>query len=104
MNANKTIKETEKQIETYLREEAKRKGAIAMKVQTDYLAGMPDRLLILPSGGVVWVEVKAPKGRLREIQRVTHQKLRSLQQKVHIVRSVEECKTLLEKYIPNVKH
>lgn len=49
------------------------------------VAGLPDRLVVLPGGRVHFVEVKADGGRLSRIQEVRIAELRSLGAEVHVV-------------------
>lgn len=52
----------ETSIEGYLRERVKDVGGLCVKLNPASLVGIPDRLVILPGGWVVFVEVKKPKG------------------------------------------
>jgi len=47
--------------------------------------GVPDRIVVLPAGKVVFVEVKAAKGRLSPMQTLMHNKLRALGARVEVV-------------------
>ncbi len=51
---------SEKAIEAYLRDRVKAWGGIAYKFVSPGNAGVPDRLVLLPGGHVVFVELKAP--------------------------------------------
>ena len=56
---------------------------------------MPDRLVLLPGGRVVWVELKRGKlGRLSPMQAYRHGQLRRLGQEVVVVRSAEDIDAL----------
>ena len=78
--------ELEREVEGYLVKESVKRGWLAVKFLPDQKKGMPDRLLILPRGRVVWVEVKRPKGgRLSPMQKYQHAKLRSLGHEVYVV-------------------
>jgi hypothetical protein len=50
----------ETDIEKYLRKEAVKRGALAMKFTSPGLRGVPDRLVCFPGGIQVFVELKAP--------------------------------------------
>lgn len=52
----------EKSIENRLVKAAKRMKGIAPKLVSPGIAGMPDRLVILPGGRVYFVETKRPRG------------------------------------------
>jgi hypothetical protein len=58
-------------------------------------AGTPDLLLVRPTGGCVWVEVKAVDGELREAQREMHIALEARGQTVVVARSVEDVVEVL---------
>lgn len=47
--------------------------------------GAPDRVVLLPGGGLTWVELKAPGGRLSRLQVLEHERLRRLGQRVDVV-------------------
>lgn len=52
----------EKEIETKLRELVKKRGGLCLKWVCPGWAGVPDRIILLPRGRVVFVETKRPKG------------------------------------------
>lgn len=70
--------EFEKDIEGYLKRRVETDvGGLCLKVVTDVGKGMPDRLVLLPPDGrVVWVEMKRKGGRLSEMQKYQHARLR----------------------------
>lgn len=70
--------EFEKDIESYLKRRVETDvGGLCLKVVTDVGKGMPDRLVLLPPDGrVVWVEMKRKGGRLSEMQKYQHARLR----------------------------
>jgi hypothetical protein len=49
-------------VETYLREQVKKIGGRCVKLVPASVVGVPDRLVLLPGGRVIFVEVKRPKG------------------------------------------
>lgn len=75
----------ESAVENKLRDAAKKRGGIALKFTSPGLAGVPDRLIILPDGKYAFVEVKRPGGKTRPIQKIRHQQLRNLGCKVYIL-------------------
>lgn len=52
----------EREIEAKLREMVKRQGGLCLKWVCPGWAGVPDRILLLPGGRIVFVELKRPKG------------------------------------------
>ena len=66
-------------------------GCAAIKVGLD---GWPDRLVPLGSaypGAVIWIEFKAPDGRIRPNQKIRHKQLAAIGQTVAICRSPMEA-------------
>ena len=58
---------------------------------------MPDRIIPIPDGKVIWVEMKKPSGgRLSEVQKLRHKELRKLGQDVRVVWSKEEADQLVD--------
>ncbi|MEN6350982.1 MAG: VRR-NUC domain-containing protein [Syntrophomonas sp.] len=58
----------ESQIEKVLICLVKQRGGLALKFISPGMAGVPDRLILLPGGKIAFVEVKAPGKRLRLLQ------------------------------------
>lgn len=50
----------EKQLEAKLRREVERLGGLALKYTSQYHAGMPDRIVLMPRGKTYFVELKSP--------------------------------------------
>lgn len=61
---------SEKAIERYLVEQAKQNGLLCLKYSNPNIVGYPDRLLVLPGGGVVWVELKSKGRKPTKIQQI----------------------------------
>lgn len=58
---------------------------------------MPDRIVILPHGTVVWCELKRPSGdKLSGAQMVRHEELRRLWQRVEVLWSREDVDRFIE--------
>lgn len=56
------------------------------------LAGAPDLLVLLREGQGIWIEVKAPKGRLSPAQHAFADKCHSLDWPVIVARSVDDVR------------
>ena len=78
------MKITEKSIEIYLRDRIKKVGGIAFKFISPGNDGVPDRLICLPDGKVIFVELKAPGKTTRPLQGLQISRLRNLNFKVFI--------------------
>ena len=90
------MKITEKIIEIYLRDRIKKVGGIAFKFISPGNDGVPDRLICLPDGKAIFVELKAPGKTTRPLQDLQITRLRNLNFKVFIIDSKEKADELLE--------
>ena len=92
----KNVRENE--VEAYLRRQVEKLGGLCLKIPADYMRGIPDRIVLLPHGVLVWVETKRPSGgRVSGSQLVVHEMLRRLGQQVVIVWSKEDADELLHR-------
>lgn len=85
----------ESAVENKLRNATKQHGGIALKFTSPGLAGVPDRLIILPDGKYAFVEVKRPGGKTRPIQEIRHQQLRNLGCMVRVIDHPNQIQELL---------
>lgn len=60
------------------------------------VAGVPDRIIFLPTGRIYLVELKAPDGRLRPDQRIMHKRLAERGVPVAVLSSKEEVDAWLD--------
>jgi hypothetical protein len=65
-------------------------GGWAVKLSALHVSGLPDRLVLLPGGRVVFVELKAPGRRPRKIQLKVHDRLRGLGFEVLIINNEKD--------------
>lgn len=77
----------ESSIEKHLRVEVKKAGGTAYKFMSPGRKAVPDRLVLLPGGRVVFVECKAPGELPRADQVREHNRLRGLGFKVVVLDS-----------------
>ena len=75
----------ERLLEQKLVKAVKAAGGIAPKFISPGLAGMPDRLVLLPEGKMAFVEVKRPGMKPRPLQIKRHRMLRQLGFKVYVL-------------------
>lgn len=94
----------EKTIEEYLRDQVKAIGGKAYKFVSPRNAGVPDRLVCLPGGKVIFVELKAPGKKPTALQTKKHKELRKMDQQVFVVDNkigvdvlIKHCKELIAK-------
>lgn len=83
----------EKHIESYLMKCSREIGGECWK-WTGTL-GVPDRIILLPGGRVIFVEVKQRSGRLSKMQIHIHEKMRKLGMDVRVVWSKEDVDELI---------
>lgn len=89
----------EKGVESRLRDEVKKIGGKAYKLSAAVDAGMPDRLVCLPGGRVVFVETKRPKGgRLSTMQKYQHRILRQMGFDVRVINTTELVGEFIEEF------
>lgn len=91
-----SVKELESSVEQYLRRKVEAAGGRCVKFDPGNYRGWPDRIVLLPGGVIAWVETKRPSGgRVAPAQRIAHEELLRLGQRVVIVWSKEEVDELL---------
>ena len=91
----------EREIEGYLRRRVEQAGGRCVKFIPDVDNGMPDRVVMLPGGVLLWVETKKPKGgKVSSLQREQHRRLRALGQRVEVVWTKEDADALLSELTP----
>jgi G:T-mismatch repair DNA endonuclease (very short patch repair protein) len=89
----------EKQIETRLRKEVNQIGGLALKFTSPGTAGVPDRIVLLPKGRVVFVELKAPGGKLRPLQLKRKKQLENLGFKVYVIDSYKKVDEFIREVV-----
>lgn len=74
----------------------KKIDGMALKFTSPGMAGMPDRLVLLPKGKAFFVELKAPGQDLRPIQIKRKEQLELLGFKVYVIDSYEKIDLFLQ--------
>lgn len=87
---------TEKDIENRLVHEVEKAEGQALKLTVPGKAGMPDRLILMPGGQVMFVEVKAPGEKPRPLQEKRLKDLQNLGFKTAVVDSPETVARISE--------
>lgn len=91
------MNQLEKEIEAKLRRMVEAHGGLCLKWVCPGRAGVPDRLILLPFGTILFAELKRPKGGTEtKLQRWWGEKLRSLGFPAMVIRSEEEIRALEE--------
>ena len=86
----------EKDIEKYMACRIERLGGVAFKFTSPGNDGVPDRLVILPGGRILFVELKTKGGRLKPIQVWQQERIRRRGVEVRTVWSKAQVDELLE--------
>ena len=80
----------EKIIENRLKKEVERIGGKAWKLTSPGVVGVPDRLIILPKGRIIFVELKAPGRMVTPIQKHRLKELSDLGCEVLCIDSIKK--------------
>ena len=75
----------EKQIEKKLRIEVGKRNGIAVKLQSQYYTGLPDRMILMPGGRIRFAEIKTAGKKPTPRQKIVHQELRGLGFRVDVI-------------------
>lgn len=86
----------EKDIERWLGNQLKKLGCIYMKFVSPGNDGVPDRIVILPGGGVIFIELKSTQGKLMANQRVQISRLRKQGALVFVVTGKTDAKLFVD--------
>jgi hypothetical protein len=79
----------ESKVERVLVSAVSRLGGVAYKFVSPSRRGVPDRLVVLPGGRIVFVEIKSSVGKLSPLQEIEIRRLRGLGARVEVVGSIE---------------
>lgn len=86
----------EKVIERHLVEGVKRLGGMCLKFVSPGRAGVPDRVIILPHGRVVFAELKTEVGKLSKIQEFTINEMTKRGADVRVLYGLSDVKAFIE--------
>ena len=89
----------EKQIERALVKAVKDAGGLCLKWVSPGWAGAPDRIVLFGdshTGRIGFVEVEAPGGRVRKLQRIRHRQLEGMGFKVFILDDPDSIPEIIE--------
>ena len=89
-------KNSEKYLERQLCAEVKKLGGIAYKFVSPQHRGVPDRMCILPTGIIVFVELKTKGKKPTKLQEICMKELRGLKQKCIVVDSYDSLQEAIE--------
>lgn len=86
----------ESSIEARLVREVKKRGGLCYKFTSPGSPGVPDRIIILPGGVTVYVELKTEIGRLAKIQKWQIEELRKRGALVRVLKGMDQVLAFLE--------
>ncbi len=86
----------ESSIEKRLCSVVKDRGGLALKLPGCSLAGVPDRLVLLPGGKVGFVETKVKGGKPKSLQLKRHNQLRDMGFSVFVLDATEDIARCLD--------
>lgn len=92
------MKDSEKKVEPALREGIKKLGGWCIKLLTNHITGLPDRLCLLPGGIIFFAETKSTGDKPSKIQLYVHRKLSKMGFKIFVIDSIEKLKIVLKSY------
>ena len=95
---------TEKHIEQKLIAVVKALGGMAIKINSLSMSGLPDRLVLLPGGEVIFIELKAPGKEMRPLQVKRKRQLEGLGFSVYCIDDVNQIEKILKGVMPNEVH
>jgi len=85
----------ERDVESRLTSSLERIGVPCIKFSPEHKVGMPDRLILLPWGKCIWVELKTQGGHLAEIQKLQHRRLVDAGQRVEVLWNKKDVDNLV---------
>jgi hypothetical protein len=65
-------------------------GGWTIKLLTNHVKGLPDRLCLLPDGVLFFAELKTTKQKPKKLQKFIHLKLEMLGFKVYVIDTIED--------------
>ncbi|WP_102400190.1 VRR-NUC domain-containing protein [Haloimpatiens massiliensis] len=89
----------ESKIEKYLKKQIELLGGKALKFVSPGTSGVPDRIVLLPQGKIIFVELKAPGKRPRTMQEYRIKELRNLGFRVEIIDSIEKVNKFVREVV-----
>lgn len=85
----------EQRIESATTQAVAKAGGWAPKWTSPGNPGVPDRIVLLPGGRIVFVELKAPGKKPTALQAKIHDRLRALGFEVRVIDSLEDARAVV---------
>lgn len=90
---------SESKVEKYLTSRVKSYGGKCLKFVSPGSSGVPDRIVLLPGGRVLFVEVKSTFGEPSIVQEFQIRKLKALGFSVYLVSTIEQVDDFIRKEV-----
>jgi len=91
---------TERQIETHLGKQLRAAGCLYWKFTSPGNNGVPDRIVVLPGGQVIFVELKTEDGALSPLQKQKITQLREHGAEVRVIYGWAEAEAFVRDVMP----
>lgn len=92
---NLVTKPREKRIEIKLVKGVEAAGGLCVKFPPLFFRGFPDRIVLMPKGRIIFVEVKRPGEEPTNMQRKVHAQLKGLGFRVEVIATHEDVEGFL---------
>lgn len=86
----------EKRVERHLTDAIKRLGGMCLKFISLGTSGVPDRIIILPNGRIIFAELKTDAGILSKIQEHTINQMKKRGADVRVLYGLKDVKAFIE--------
>lgn len=90
----------EAQIESRMRRMVLDRGGLCYKFTSPGDAGVPDRIVITPEGRTIYVELKTAVGRMANIQKWQHARMRERGADVRVLHGWEQVRAFIDQEFP----
>lgn len=90
--------ESEKLLERKLSKRVKEVGGMSLKLLSAHMAGLPDRMCLIPFARIFFAEIKTTREKPRKIQLYVHKKLRNLGFEVYVIDTSEQIEEIISNY------
>lgn len=90
----------EREIEQRMVKEVKKRGGLCYKFVSPNNPGVPDRIVITPTGRVIFVELKTEIGRLSRIQQWQRGEIQKRGADIRVIKGWDAAKAFIEEVMP----
>lgn len=91
------VKMKEYAVEKHLVQKTRECGGICLKFISPGIAGVPDRIVILPGGKIGFAELKAPRKKPRRLQRNVLRKMHQLGCRVCVIDNPKSAENFIRR-------